>query len=271
MIFLIICVVLITQKSNEKSTDYPKEMVEESAGSKELKPDTSKPTKKKNASNTAKQSDDSTSTSGSSTTSSAKSSNNSEVDNDSDEEVTPESTTESRAGLALEDFPFPIMTDPPHSVHDPVTDFASTTVNPNKSYDFVLPEITNDIGLYGRFWLSPTPPTVGAKLVGVRIVDAVSSGTMDNSIAVFSLLDRNTENNALGSVTGAFQGLSGELVAVIFDDTPADIELRLTAPVANSGERFVFVVDSENLPSGNPTTYPTSISVGKIKWLWSAP
>lgn len=186
-------------------------------------------------------------------------------------EATPATTLELGAGLPLEYFPFPIMTDPPHSFHDPVTGFASISSSPNGNYEFVLPSTTNDIGLYGQFWLSPTPPTASAQLAGVRITNAAWQGTMDNSLVVFSLLDRTTEDNALGTVTGATQGLANQLVAVLFDPSSPQIDLRLNSPIAGSGQRFVFVVDSENLPTGNPTIFPDSISVGSIEWLWVYP
>jgi len=123
-------------------------------------------------------------------------------------EATPATTLELGAGLPLEYFPFPIMTDPPHSFHDPVTGFASISSSPNGNYEFILPSTTNDIGLYGQFWLSPNPPTASAQLAGVRITNAAWQGIMDNSLVVFSLLDRTTEDNALGTVTGATQGLA---------------------------------------------------------------
>lgn len=179
----------------------------------------------------------------------------------------PAYTQELRNGQPLEEFPFPIMTDPPHSFHEPVTDFASVT-NTNGSYLFTLPDSTNDLGLYGRFWLSPAPPTPNARLAGIRLTNASWSGTLDNSLVVFSLLDRQTENNARGSVTGAVQGLPDELVAVLFDQTSEQIELLLTTPIAES-ERLVFAVDSENLPTGNPTIYPDAIALGGIQWLWT--
>ncbi len=263
---------LFVVKPREKTNDSPVETIGLPVSDDEAKTDDDKPAKKKAASkNTGESTTDTTAGSGSSTSSKTKSSSSSKTSSDSEEETVPDSTLETRSGQPLEDFPFPIMTDPPHSVHDPVTDFASTTTGPGGSYTFTLPGTTNDIGLYGQFWLSPTLPTSNAKLVGIRITNTVSSGTMDNSLAVFSLLDRNTEDNALGSVTGAYQGLANQLVAVVFDSTPTDIELRLTTPLSNSSGRFVFVIDSENLPTSNPTTYPTSISVGKIEWLWSAP
>lgn len=179
----------------------------------------------------------------------------------------PAFTQELRNGQPLEEFPFPIMTDPPHSFHEPVTDFASVS-NTNGSYIFTLPDTTNDLGLYGRFWLSPAAPAPNARLAGVRLTNASWSGTLDNSIVVFSLLDRQTENNARGTVTGAVQGLPDELVAVLFDQTSEQIELLLTTPVAES-ERLVFAVDSENLPTGNPTIYPDTIALGSIQWLWT--
>ena len=188
----------------------------------------------------------------------------------SETDVVPEYTTERRNGRPLEEFPFTIMTDPPHSFHTPVTDFASFT-NTSGNYTFTLTINTNYLGLYGQFWLSPTPPTPDALLVGVRLKNAARTGTLDNSIVVFSLLDRQTENNALGTVTGATQGLAGELVAVLFAPSADEIELRLHSPVASSGERFVFAVDSENLPTGNPTIYPDTIGIEQVQWLWRAP
>ena len=188
----------------------------------------------------------------------------------SETNVVPEYTTERRNGRPLEDFPFTIMTDPPHSFHTPVTDFASFT-NTSGNYTFTLPIITNDLGLYGQFWLSPVPPTPDALLVGVRLKNATWTGTQDNSIVVFSLLDRQTENNALGIVAGATQGLAGELVAVLFAPSAEEIEMRFYSPVASSGERFVFAVDSENLPTGNPTIYPDTIGIEQVQWLWQAP
>lgn len=271
-IIVLASVSLFALRPSEKTNDSPVEPLEVPGSSDEAKSDDDKPAKKKTASKkTGQSATDATAVTSNSTPSKSKSSSSSKTNSDSEDEMVPDSTLETRSGQPLEDFPFPIMTDPPHSVHDPVTDFASTTTGPGGSYTFTLPGSTNDIGLYGQFWLSPTSPTTTAKLVGVRITNVVSSGTMDNSLTVISLLDRNTEDNALGSVTGAYQGLSGQLVAVIFDSTPADVELRLTIPLSNSDGRFVFVIDSENLPTSNPTTYPTSISVGKIEWLWSAP
>lgn len=233
--------------------------------------ETDKKTAKKNTKSQSKSNntDSSSGTTGSTSTNSS-AEDSSDSTSTSSTATVPAYTTEKRSGQPLEDFPFPIMTDPPHSVHDPVSGFASTTRNSGQ-YTFTLPGSTNDIGLYGEFWLSPTPPTSKAKLVGIRIKNAVSNGTMDNSLAVFSLLDRNTEDNALGSVTGAYQGLENQLVAVILDNIPAPvIELRFTSPVANSGGRFVLAIDSENLPTGNPTIYPTTISVDAMQWLWTA-
>lgn len=277
-IFLLVIAIIVLPsllvfalKPGKKTNEAPTETIGEPISSDEAEADDDKPPKKKSASKNKKQNGtDASADTSSSTTSTTKSSSSS--DSDSEEETVPDSTTETRTGQPLEDFPFAIMTDPPHSVHDPVTDFASTTIGSGGSYTFTLPGSTNDIGLYGQFWLSPTPPTSNAKLVGIRIKNAVSNGTMDNSLAVFSLLDRNTEDNGLGSVTGAYQGLENQLVAVILDNTPAPvIELRFTSPVANSGGRFVLAIDSENLPTGNPTIYPTSISVSKMEWLWTAP
>lgn len=162
------------------------------------------------------------------------------------------------------------MTEPPHSFHDPVTDFASVVNNPPGSYIFTLPETTSSLGLYGRFWLSPLPPTPNAKLSGIRFINSSWTGTTDDSVVVFSLLDRQTEDNALGTVTGAYQGLANQLVAVLFDMSSEKIELKFHEPVYDIGERFVAVVDAENLPTGNPSViFPDRILVENIQWLWS--
>lgn len=118
--------------------------------------------------------------------------------------------------------------------------------------------------------MSPKPPVPGARLVGVKIVRPSWIGTTDNSLVVFSLLDTTTQDNALGSVTGAYNGIAGQLVAVLFDHSSELIKLRLGSPVSNSNRRFVLAVDSENLPTGNTNTiYPDSISVSRIVWIWS--
>ena len=179
-------------------------------------------------------------------------------------------TQEFSLGKPLEEFPFPIMTDPPHRVHDPVTDFESVTVDDNGSYEFILPDATSDDGLYGRFWLSPKPPATNAKLAGIKFYNASWLGSPANTIVVFSLLDRNTEDNALGSVTGATQGLANQLVGVLFDTSSDVITLSFNNPVSNSKNRFVAVIDSENVPMGEPSTiFVNKINVSKIEWLWS--
>lgn len=179
-------------------------------------------------------------------------------------------TQEFSLGKPLEEFPFPIMTDPPHRVHDPVTDFESVTVDDNGSYEFILPDATSDDGLYGRFWLSPKPPASNAKLAGIKFYNASWLGSPANTIVVFSLLDRNTEDNALGSVTGATQGLANQLVGVLFDTSSDVITLSFNNPVSNSKNRFVAVIDSENVPMGEPSTiFVNKINVSKIEWLWS--
>lgn len=181
-------------------------------------------------------------------------------------------TQENRDGQPLEEFPFPIMVYPPHRPHSPVTDFASVTKGEDGSYVFNLPTQTSDDGLYGRFWLSPKPPTPGALLTGVRIKQASWSGQSANSIVVFSLLDRATENNAIGTVTGITQGLPNEIVGVLFDQYSETIELKLTTPTSYTHNRFVFAIDTENLPMGqDQTIFPDSIRVGQIEWLWQAP
>lgn len=270
-IVIILCVVAYGLNSNSPPNIPNSTSIIDSSEQPKQNTKTDKKTAKKNSKSQSKSNntDSSSGTTGSTSTNSSAEDSSGSTSTSSTATV-PAYTTEKRSGQPLEDFPFPIMTDPPHSVHDPVSGFASTTRNSGQ-YTFTLPGSTNDIGLYGEFWLSPTPPTSKAKLVGIRIKNAVSNGTMDNSLAVFSLLDRNTEDNALGSVTGAYQGLDNQLVAVILDNIPAPvIELRFTSPVANSGGRFVLAIDSENLPTGNPTIYPTTISVDAMQWLWTA-
>jgi len=179
-------------------------------------------------------------------------------------------TPELRSGQPLEQFPFPIMTDPPHSYHEPVTGFARATMSWTGSRTFYLPTVTNHLGLYGQFWMSPRPPLPGARLVGVKIVRPSWSGTTDNSLVVFSLLDTATQDNALGSVSGAYTGIAGQLVGVLFEQSSSQITLKLSSPVPNSNRRFVLAIDSENLPTGNTNTvYPDSISVARIVWTWS--
>lgn len=184
----------------------------------------------------------------------------------------PATTFETRMGQPLEEFPFTVMTESPHRPHDPVTDFAQTNYSPTTGFEFILPTVTTDDGLYGRFWLSPEPPTPGALLSGVRFNNASWEGVCSNSIVVFSLLDRYVENNANGLVTGANQGLPNELVGVIFDQHSDVIEMRFNQPVAYSANRFVAAIDAENLPMGQPSViFPDRITVGSIEWLWTTP
>ncbi|MCB9823145.1 hypothetical protein H6800_02625 [Candidatus Nomurabacteria bacterium] len=152
------------------------------------------------------------------------------------------------------------------------TDFAQVNFSETNGFEFVLPAGTSDDGLYGRFWLSPEPPTPGLLLVGVRFSGASWEGSSSNSIAVFSLLDRLVENNANGAVTGAYQGLANELVGVLFDQQSDQIELKLSQPIPVSTNRFVAVLDAENLPMGQKSViFPDRIRVSSIEWLWSAP
>ena len=184
----------------------------------------------------------------------------------------PAASFESRRGQDLEEFPFPIMTESPHRFHDPVTGFAHINQNNENRYEFILPTETSDDGLYGAFWLTPEPPTPGLLLAGVRFKNAAWEGTSSNSIVVFSLLDRLVENNATGTVTGAYQGLPNELVAVLFDQQSDAIELKLSQPVSVSQNRFVIAIDAENLPMGQPSViFPSKITVDSIEWLWVAP
>lgn len=180
-------------------------------------------------------------------------------------------TPELRVGQGLEQFPFPIMTEPPHSFHDPVADLEGGFRGwGTLSRTFTLPSITSHLGLYGRFWLSPRPRTSTTRLVGVEMVNASWHGVADNSIVVFSVLDRTTQDNAVGTVSGATQGIAGQLVGVLFERSSSSIVLRFENPVLASHRRFVLVVDTENLPTGRTDTiYPDSITVARIRWLWS--
>lgn len=177
-------------------------------------------------------------------------------------------TIEDRGGRGIDEFPFPIMTTPPHTVHEPVSDFVRVDRDPSGGRVFRVPAITCTVGLFGRYWLTPRRPTPSARLVGVKFVGASWTGAADNAIVVFSLLDRVTEDNALGTVEGAVAGLPGQLVGVLFERSSRQIVLRLDEPVPSADRRFVAAIDTENLPSGKPTTYPTSISVDRIVWLW---
>ncbi len=177
-------------------------------------------------------------------------------------------TREDRGGQPLDVFPFPIMTTPPHTPHQPIGDFARVDRDPSGGRVFWIPTITCTAGLFGRYWLTPRSPTPTARLAGVKFVGASWAGAPDNAIVVFSLLDRATEDNARGTVEGAVAGLPGQLVGVLFERSSRQIVLRLDEPVASADRRLVAVVDTENLPTGKPTTYPTSISVERIVWLW---
>ena len=182
----------------------------------------------------------------------------------------PSVTVETSAGWPLEEFPFPVMVAPPHRPHDPVTGFAAATVDSGGAWRFETPPVTSPDGLYGNFWVTPRPPTPGARLAGVRFVDASWEGQSANSIVVFSLLDRAVENNATGTVTGAVQGLPGELVGVLFDRQSDTIDMLLDEPAAVPEGRFVAAVDTENLPMGDPeTVFPSRIDVGRVEWLWA--
>lgn len=184
----------------------------------------------------------------------------------------PSVTVETSAGWPLEEFPFPVMVAPPHRPHDPVTGFAAATVDSDGAWRFETPTVTSPDGLYGNFWVTPRPPTPGARLAGVRFVDASWEGRSANSIVVFSLLDRAVENNAAGTVTGAVQGLPGELVGVLFDRQSDTIDMLLDEPAAVPEGRFVAAVDTENLPMGDPeTVFPSRIDVGRVEWLWAPP
>lgn len=180
-------------------------------------------------------------------------------------------TGEYRSGQGLEAFPFPIMTDPPHSFHEPVADLEGGSMSwRDGSRRFFLPAATNHLGLYGRFWLSPKPLKSTTRLVGVEFINPSWQGTADNSILVFSLLDTTTQDNALGTVSGATQGIAGQLVGVLFEYSSSRLVLRLDNPVRAAHRRFVLVIDAENLPSGRTdTVYPSSIAVSRITWIWS--
>lgn len=108
---------------------------------------------------------------------------------------TPEYTFETRDGQPLEEFPFEIMTEPPHSFHDPVTDFASVINNPAGTYLFTLPETTSSLGLYGRFWLSPAPlpaahsPTAAPEAVSVLEAIIASRRVQEPSFAWLSAVE----------------------------------------------------------------------------------
>ncbi|MBL8776276.1 MAG: hypothetical protein JNK12_10105 [Acidimicrobiales bacterium] len=177
-------------------------------------------------------------------------------------------TIEDRCGRPVDDFPFPIMVTPPHTPHDPIGDFDRVDRDRTGSRTFWIPTVACTTGLFGRYWLTPRAPTSAARLVGVKFVGVSWTGAADNALVVFSLLDRTTEDNALGTVEGAAATMPGQLVGVLFERSTPQILMRLEAPVPEAERRFVAAVDTENLPTGKPTTYPTSITVDRIVWLW---
>lgn len=184
----------------------------------------------------------------------------------------PELTTEVRSqGRGLDEYPYPIDTESPHRPHFPITDFAGAGQGDDGRRVFRHPRETSADGLYGRYWAPPRPPRPGAWLRGIRFLNAQWTGTAQNTIVVYSLIDTRSGDCAGGRVSNALQGLKDQLCAV--DTTPGgeEIELRLMRDDPMSWQYMVAVIDTENLPQGyRDIIYPRSVSVDRIEWLWAS-